>query len=51
VPFFEQFENVMMEIRTKSTAINSLLSLNFVPKNTEIAFSLNPQILIEKYEK
>ena len=51
VPFFEQFENVMMEIRTKSTAINSLLNLNFVPKNTEIAFSLNPQILIEKYEK
>ncbi|MDP3381629.1 MAG: hypothetical protein Q8S84_09375 [bacterium] len=22
-----------------------------MPKNTEIAFSLNPQILIDKYEK
>ncbi len=51
VPFFEEKENVIMEIRTKSTNIKSLLDLKFIPKNTEIAFSLNPQSLIEKYEK
>lgn len=39
-----------MEIRTKSGNIQSLLELRFVPKNTEIAFSLNPQELIKKYE-
>lgn len=42
---------VFMEIRTKSGNIKPLLDLWFVPKNTEIAFSLNPQILIDKYEK
>ena len=51
IPFFENFENVMMEIRTKSNNIKPLIDLGFVPKNTEIAFSLNPQELIDKYEK
>lgn len=52
IPFFENFwENIMMEVRTKSANINSFLNLDFIPKNTEISFSLNPQILIEKYEK
>lgn len=51
VEFFEQFENVFMEIRTKWSNIKPLLDLWFIPKNTEIAFSLNPQILIDKYEK
>lgn len=52
IPFFENFsENIMMEIRTKSANIKPILDLWFVPKNTEISFSLNPQILIEKYEK
>lgn len=51
IPFFEQFKNVMMEIRTKSSNITPFLNLWFIPKNTEIAFSLNPQILIDKYEK
>lgn len=50
IPFFEQFEWVKMEIRTKSGNIASLLELGFAPKNTEVAFSLNPQSLIEKYE-
>jgi hypothetical protein len=27
IPFFEQFENVMMEIRTKSSNIKPLLDL------------------------
>jgi hypothetical protein len=40
-----------MELRTKSGNIKPLLDLNFVPKNTEICFSLNPQNLIDKYEK
>lgn len=51
IEFFEKYENVKMEIRTKSANIKPLLDLWFVPKNTEIAFSLNPQILIDKYEK
>lgn len=50
IPFFEQFEWVKMEIRTKSWNIKSLLDLWIAPKNTEIAFSLNPQSLIDKYE-
>jgi len=50
IAFFEQFEWVKMEIRTKSGNIQSLLHLWFAPKNTEIAFSLNPQILIDRYE-
>jgi spore photoproduct lyase len=40
----------MMEIRTKSGNIKPILDLWFVPKNTEFAFSLNPQELIDKYE-
>jgi spore photoproduct lyase len=51
VEFFEQFDDVMMEIRTKSADIKPILDLWFVPKNTEFAFSLNPQELIEKHEK
>lgn len=51
IEFFEQFDNVKMEIRTKGSNINPILNLWFVPKNTEISFSLNPQILIDRYEK
>lgn len=51
IPLFEEFENAIMEIRTKSTNINSLLEFQTIPKNTEIAFSLNPNEVIEKYEK
>lgn len=50
IDFFEQFPGVKMEIRTKSWNIKSLLQLWYAPKNTEIAFSLNPQVLIKKYE-
>lgn len=50
IEFFEQFEWVHMEIRTKSGNIKSLFDLWFVPKNTEVAFSLNPQELIDRYE-
>lgn len=50
VPFFEKQNNTMMEIRTKSANIKSILNLWFVPQNTEFAFSLNPSDLIKKYE-
>ncbi len=50
VSFFEKFDNTMMEVRTKSANIKPILDLWFVPKNTEFAFSLNPQELIKKYE-
>ena len=52
VPFFEKFwDDVMMEIRTKSSNVKPFLDLWFIPKNTEISFSLNPEILVKKYEK
>jgi len=51
VPFFDNFENIWMEIRTKSINIKPILDLWFIPQNTEIAFSLNPEVLINKYEK
>lgn len=50
IPFFEQFDNVLMESRSKSGSIQSLLDMEIVPKNTEIAFSLNPQEIIDEYE-
>jgi spore photoproduct lyase len=50
IPFFEKFSGVACEIRTKSANIQSLLSLPSVPKNTEIAFSLNPDTIIARYE-
>jgi len=51
VPFLEKLDGAMMGIRTKFINIQPLLDLWFIFKNTEIAFSLNPQELIEKYEK
>lgn len=50
IPFFETLPNAMMEIRTKSTNISWLLKMQ-APKHTEIAFSLNPQEIVTKYEK
>lgn len=49
VPFFAWLKNAKMEIRTKSTSINTLLKLS-PNKNVEIAFSLNPQEIISDYE-
>ena len=49
IPFFNSLENVKLEIRTKSTNIKNLLELS-PSKNVEIAFSLNPEEVIEKYE-
>lgn len=51
IEFFDNFpKNIHMEIRTKSANISPLLALEKTPKNTEIAFSLNPQELIDRYE-
>lgn len=50
IDFFDKFGNVVLESRTKSSNINSLLNLKKIPKNFEIAFSLSPSEIIEKYE-
>lgn len=50
IPFFEQFEWVLVESRTKSANVKPLLELWYVPHNMEIAFSLNPQMIIDAYE-
>lgn len=51
ISFFEEFDNVLMETRTKSGNIQTLLDLDIIPQNTEIAFSLNPQVIIDEYER
>ena len=53
IPFFEQFENVLMETRTKSPVINSILTANEwkPPINTEFSFSFNPEAIIRRYER
>ena len=49
IPFFEIFPWVICESRTKSANITSLLPFE-APKNYEIAFSLNPESIIQQYE-
>ena len=49
IPFFDKLNNVKAEIRTKSVNIWNLLKLK-PSNNIEIAFSLNPSEVIEKYE-
>ncbi len=51
INFFEKFDNVIFESRTKSDKIEDLLKLKSIPKNFEISFSLNPEEIIKKYEK
>ncbi len=55
LPFFEQFEKVRFETRTKSCNIEVFKKLKNLTShpyhNTEIAFSLNPQVLIQQHEK
>lgn len=52
---FDTMEDVMMETRTKAANINTLQAYvekhGAAPRNVEIAYSLNPQILIDRYEK
>jgi spore photoproduct lyase len=49
IPFFERYEDVLMETRTKSANIHALQQLP-PAKNTEIAFSLSPEMLAQAYE-
>ncbi|MCF7835264.1 hypothetical protein K9M48_04465 [Candidatus Gracilibacteria bacterium] len=53
IPFFEKFPNVLMESRTKSANMASLIREDWegsIPQNTEISFSLNPQSIIDSFE-
>lgn len=49
IPFFMRQKNVLLELKTKSNNIQNLLK--FHPKGNILAsWSLNPQIIIDKYE-
>jgi spore photoproduct lyase len=50
LPFFEQFSNAICEVRTKSVMIRPLLELKTI-QNTLVAYTLNPQEIIERDEK
>ncbi|MCS6983041.1 MAG: hypothetical protein NZL83_02510 [Candidatus Absconditabacterales bacterium] len=50
-PFFQTQETMMVELRTKAPSIQHLLTVSSIPCNVEIAYSLNPQVLIDRYEK
>ena len=50
IPFFALQKHAKMEIRTKSTNIQSMLNLT-PTNNVEIAFSLNPAEVIAEHEK
>lgn len=53
LPFFEQFDNVVLETRTKSANIEGLNSLareGMKFTHTEIAFSLSPESVARRYE-
>jgi len=48
--YFSKFNNAILEIRTKNINVNWLTKLKPL-KNVIIAFSLNPEELVDKYEK
>tara|TARA_X000001036_G_scaffold343339_1_gene322924 strand:- start:296 stop:1264 length:969 start_codon:yes stop_codon:yes gene_type:complete len=48
--YFSKFNNAVLEIRTKNINVNWLTKIKPL-KNVIIAFSLNPEELVEKYEK
>jgi len=49
IPYFSK-KNVLFELKTKSTNIDNILSLN-PSKNIIVSWSLNPQIIIKTEEK
>lgn len=51
LPRIDDLEHVLMESRTKSPNIQSLLAFGTPASNTEISFSLNPQKIIDTYER
>lgn len=49
IPFFEEKKNLFLELKTKTNRIQNLLKFKGI-KNTIIAWSLNPQGIIEEEE-
>lgn len=49
LPFFEKFDHLSCEVRTKSIQIRPLLELKTI-KNTLIAYTLNPEEIIKRDE-
>lgn len=50
ISFFKDLPDHTLEIRTKSDNIGQLLKLNSPPPNVVIAYSLNPETIIQKLE-
>ena len=50
IPFFNQRENAVLELKTKSNHVESLLSQNST-NNVIVSWSLNPQTVIDREEK
>ena len=49
IPFFEERKNLFLELKTKTNKIQNLLKFKGI-KNTIIAWSLNPQSIIDEEE-
>ncbi len=50
IPFFNQRENAILELKTKSNCVKNLLNQNSA-KNIIVSWSLNPQTIIDQEEK
>lgn len=50
IPFFEKYENVSMELRTKSANTQFIQKIK-APKNTVLAWTLSPQEIQKEFEK
>ncbi|MEE3346789.1 MAG: radical SAM protein [Nitrospinota bacterium] len=50
IPFFNQQENAVLELKTKSNCVKNLLTQNSA-NNVIVSWSLNPQIIIDQEEK
>ena len=50
IPFFNQRENAVLELKTKSNCVKNLLNQDST-KNVIVSWSLNPQVVIEQEEK
>jgi spore photoproduct lyase len=49
IPFFSEQRNVLLELKTKSACVDSLLAMN--PKErVVVSWSMNPQIIIDQEE-
>ncbi len=50
IPFFNQRENAVLELKTKSICVENLLNQDS-PRNVIVSWSLNPQTIIDREEK